>query len=116
MSTFTKLRDAIEDFVTSGFHKIADFFKPVLEQAAADLKDALPQIGEVAVKAALGSIASGGDKEAAYQAAKNAAISKAKELGIQEADTLANSLRTVALNATTQAAAQTGPNASGTNQ
>lgn len=105
MSNFTKIRDAIVDFLESSFHKVVDFFAPVLHQAADDLREALPQVGSVALAAALASLGAGGDKEAAYQAAKDAALAKAKELGIKEVETLANSLRTVALNAVAQAAA-----------
>lgn len=103
-STFTKLRNAFEDFISTGFHKLVDLFTPTLNQAASDLKSDIGPIAEAALIAALPHI---GDSEAAYQAAKDAAIAKAKELATPQAATLLNSLRTVAVNAVAEATKQT---------
>lgn len=99
-SPFVKFRNAIEDLITSSFHKIVDLFTPTLNQAADDLKSDIAPIAEAALAAALPHI---GDSEAAYQAAKDAAIAKAKELGTPQVATLLNSIRTVAVNAAAQA-------------
>lgn len=105
-------RDAALEWLGMAFHKIVDFFHPLLVVAGDELKEDLPVLGRIALVAAMNAVqANGGkmDKEAMYQAAKVALVAKLPELGAKDAAALLNSLRVVALNATAQATAQLTP-------
>lgn len=97
MSRLTDFEAALKKFFVNEYHAIVDALEPLIEKVGHDLGAALPQLAVVALEAATGAKDAGVD--AAYEAAKIAVTAKAKEIGIQEATTVALSIRALAVNA-----------------
>ncbi len=100
---WVKTRDAIESALSHAWRTLLNLFHPLIDQVAKDLGEALPAVIEAAAAAALDAAPEG--KEAAYRAAKGAALDKATELGKQHAPDILLSIRTIAINETVKATA-----------
>ena len=110
MSTFTKIRDAFTSWFSKSFKQAVVILTPIINTVVDELKDDLPIIAEAALKAALSAVRSQNGvfklsdlKEIAYEAAKQAGLAKAKELGKADIDNIAMSIRAVAIKAQAQA-------------
>jgi hypothetical protein len=111
MSKLTDLLAQAGAFAVKSWHGILDAFEPALQKVWEDFKEHLPAIEAAALSAAVAAAQGPSDKsksEAAYEAAKGAAITSAISFGLDEAKVL-GSARIVAVNAMTKATAEPPP-------
>jgi hypothetical protein len=103
MSKFTDERDAVEKFISNGFHAFWHGVQPAVVQATPAVEKALLSIATTTAAAALQAQGSGADGKAVFDASLKAGLGSAKEqeaplvsagitIGVQQIGALAGAM------------------------